>query len=67
MRRLTLAFLLALTACRSPTAPEVVPECTISTPASGLLVHLCYRPCPPGAEAFARGAELLYTTEYLCQ
>lgn len=65
--RLALAFLLAAIACRAPTAPEVIAQCTLTPPPDGFsVVHLCYRPCPPGAQAFAAGAELAYTTEYLC-
>lgn len=64
--RLALAFLLALIACHAPTAPEVIAQCTLTSAGFGPVVHLCYRPCPPGAEAFAAGAELAYTTAYLC-
>lgn len=66
-RRLLLAALALLTACRNPTAPEVIPECTVSIDAGMFVVHRCYRPCPPGSEQSSTVLGLAYTTEYLCQ
>jgi hypothetical protein len=64
-RAFVLAYLLG--ACHTPTEPSaVVPQCTLTSAGVGPVVHLCYRPCPPGAQAFAAGAELDFTTDYLC-
>lgn len=66
MRRILLALTLAATACRNPTAPEVIPECTVSTEPGSFVLHRCYRPCPPGAAQSAAALGLSYTTAWLC-
>lgn len=61
--RLALAVLGLAVACKSPTAPAPqLASCSLTLPNGAL----CFRPCPPGTEAWAIGSTLPYSPTYQC-
>lgn len=60
------AALAMASACRSPTAPEVVPVCSLIVTSFNPVTRVCYTPCPPGAEAVAQEYSFGYSPTDLC-
>lgn len=63
LARLALSLLMLAASCHSPTAPEPpLAACSLTIPNGSL----CFRPCPPGTDAWAVGAGLAYSPSYQC-
>lgn len=70
MRSARLAALLAAlalaSACRSPTAPDVIPVCSFTVTSFNPQTRVCYKPCPPDARAVALAYAFGYSATDQC-